>query len=139
MAKNRPLSRAEFEEPTEPVQDPSLSAAVATIATDEQPADFDRPDASRPVLRPSELARLMAERGYTGDPYRFLREEGLPSPVRKYRVTGAGPVNRVDTELQAVEIDAVDQGEAIRQFVLLRQIKQSEAHRFRFQTVVLEE
>ena len=123
---------------TEPVQDPSLVSAVQTILTDETDGPIADAVPTR-ILRPSELVRLMEEQGFKGDPFRFLKDQGLPPPQRRYRVTGKGPVNKTDEELQPAELDAVDVTDAYRQFAVLRRVKQAELHRFRFNATILEE
>lgn len=126
----------------EPVQDPSLDSddqggGLADILTDEHGGDVEPPEGPKQIIRPSHLADLMATEDYKGDPHRFLKERGLPNPVRLFRVTGAGPVNKVHTQLPDAEIDAVDESDAQRQFILLRNLPAKEVHRFRFSVVEL--
>ena len=127
----------------EPVQDPSLDSddhggGLADILTDEHGGDIEPPEGPKQIIRPSHLVDLMNAEGYKGDPHKFLKERGLPNPVKLFRVTGRGPINKVDTQLSDAEIDAVDESDAQRQFILLRNLPAKEVHRFRFSVVELE-
>ena len=124
----------------EPVVDPSVDTVGGLVMpTDEHDGPIEDIGAPRTVTRPSTIRELMAAANYTGDPYRFIRQEGLPNPQRLYRVSAKGPVGKVDTQLPALDIDAVDESDAQRQYLVKKQIKQADAHRFRFRCVVIEE
>lgn len=125
----------------EPVQDPTeQGGGLATaIATEETPGPADGGE-TEIILRPSQLRERMKAEGKEGtDPFRFLRENGLPAPTRQIRVSGAGSIKGVNRELAPLDLDAPDEAEAIRRYAVRQQIPASELHRFRFQTVILEE
>lgn len=139
MSKRKP----EADEIREPVQDPTeqQGGGLATaIATDETPGPVDGGGETVLVIRPSQLVEQMAAAGKAGtDPFRFLRENGLPAPTRKIRVSGSGTIKGESRELSPLDLEATDETEAIRRYAIRQQIPASELHRFRFQTVILEE
>lgn len=92
-------------------------------------------------IRPSELAKLIETHAAENnvkpesiDPFRFVREQGLPNPTRKYRVYAlrAGNASRpVDIEHATDESDATSQAIAI--------LKIQQPHRFTFRHAILEQ
>lgn len=141
MAKSRIQRSHDREDPPEPVQDPSLAdmdgGGLATLLTDEHEGPVE-PSGPQTILRPSQLVELMQAEGYCGDPYRYLRDKGLPNPVKLYRVTGKGPVGNVAATLDSSEIDATDETEAVRLYAIARNVPTKELHRFKFFVVELE-
>lgn len=126
----------------EPVQDPTEAQGgglANAIATEETPGPADEGETLL-VIRPSQLVEQMAAAGKAGtDHFRFLRENGLPAPTRQIRVSGAGSLKGSAIELPPLDLEAVDESDAIRRYAVRRQVPASELHRFRFQTVILEE
>lgn len=125
----------------EPVLDPTEEGGLAgAIATEETVGPVDAGATETKILRPSQVAAMMKEAGREGgDVFRYLREQGLPAPTRKIRVSGAGVLKGSQTTLDPREVEAVDESDAIRRYAVLSQLPASELHRFRFQTVILEE
>lgn len=134
-----------------PVKPPAKKAAAKKPET--KPAeDIQVPSTSVPAddipnpFRPSDLtARIKKHAAAVGkkpeeiDPFQFIREHGLPNPVRLYRVTGTGKpeTGGGKVEGEPMEIDAVDPTDATNQYIVANGIK--EAHGWHFQHAVLAE
>jgi len=68
------------------------------------------------------------------DPAQYLRQEGLPNPVRAYQVltvNGTGHAN-----MEPVDCYAVDESEAIRKAIIHHRVN-DRAHQFHFRAVEL--
>lgn len=107
---------------------------------DESPVEEDVPrkPISLPtkgeVLRPSKLADMAKEAGKK--PRDYADENGLPVPLRRYRVTGRLGAR----ELPPVECDAVDSSAAYAKALADGwRVKPAHRHRVVLQNVVLEE
>jgi len=90
--------------------------------------------------RPSDLAKEIAEYAKAEgldvkdvDPARYLRERGLPNPLKRYRVTA----RRGGEVTPAREVESVDESDAVRQYYRLAGIK--EPHRYTAQVFLLED
>jgi len=109
---------------------PALSGFSAYIAA--------LPDPFRPRHLTDAIRLHAAEHDITGealakiDPHRFLKEHGLPNPVKRFRITG----EKAGKHVEPAEFDVVDASEGVRQFILLRSIKES--HQWRFQSFLLD-
>lgn len=95
------------------------SVATEDLSTERASKWIDSKKIPKPFRR-SHLAQLAAEYcdehkldRQTFDTAQFLREQGLPSPTSLYRVSGLDSKNP-GLNLPAHEIEAVDEGEAIR-------------------------
>ena len=103
-------------------------------------------DSEEDVFRPSDLEVLILESvggdeeaARAVDRCKFLREEGLPSPRRRYRVSASRGSKDGPIKAKPLELNATDEADAIRLAGDIGRIKYSERHRWRFVCVVLEE
>lgn len=103
------------------------------------PAKRAEPKRDEPVLRPSDLAEL-AEIERLDNPtshpqgvdlHRFAKAQGFPNPQKRYRVTARKGTRATNP----IEVDAVDEGDAIRQVVEMLKITQT--HQWNWNTFVI--
>lgn len=96
------------------------------------------------ILRPSQLREIMAKDGRLTNkpldkPARYIREKGLPNPVRLIRVTLRKHSRGGPLEKKPLEINAVDESEALRMAMDAHRIPYRERHNWRGVAVILEE
>lgn len=107
-------------------------------AAETKPGSFAAYVANLPKpFRPRHLTEAIriyaAEHEITGealakiDPHKFLKEHGLPNPLRRFRSLGV----KQGKQLGPDEFDAVDPSEAVRLFAEKHEIK--ETHQWKFQ------
>lgn len=114
------------------------AAAGASPASNFAAYVADLPIPFRPRHLTEAIRLYAAEHDITGealakiDPHRFIREHGLPNPQRRFRVSGI----KKGQSVEPAEFEAVDSSEAVRQFILLRSIK--EAHQWKFPAVQID-
>jgi hypothetical protein len=90
-------------------------------------------------LRPSVLRAMAiaATKNVDVDVHRWAKEEGLPTPLRRYRVT---PTLAKHVEAYpALEVDAVDEGAAVGAFLRDRNVRADARHSVSCRCVCLEE
>lgn len=137
----------------EPEQDPTSLASPTAYPINS--ASYVARNAPTRIVRPSDvenaiLARLRQDHPRASDEeiqslardvdrFRFVRDEGLPAPRRRYRVTarrsGSGGVHVIEP----TEVDAVDEGEAKSMVLDQHLVKNNDRHHWAATVVLLEE
>lgn len=130
MAKRRRHSNAQHDVPatvgtTEIVDD--ISDDVELVDEDEQR------DAPVRRVRASEFAAYCKREHPDKDPHHVLRDEGLPTPTRLYNVITRGK----DVSENVLEVEAVDESEAVRVAILRQRI--DNPSRCSFRVILIEE
>lgn len=94
---------------------------------------------AEPPIRPSQMrARAIEATGdLKVDVHRWAKDEGLPVPLRLYRVSAASP--KYAAAYPAQEVEAVDESAAVNQFRVLNKVKLEHAHAVSCAVVCIEE
>lgn len=127
--------------PSTEIPSEEIVKVPAKKASPKKPSD-QIPNPFRPhhlTARIKKHAAAVGKKPEEIDPFQFLREHGLPNPVRLYRVTGTGKAETGGGKVEGepMEIDAVDPTDAHNQYIAANGIK--EAHGWHFQHAVLAE
>jgi hypothetical protein len=124
------------EEQAEPAKaEPAKRASRAKKVEAEPAAVVETAGPLRPsVLRAMAIA---ATKNVDVDVHRWAKEEGLPTPLRKYRVTPS--LAKHVAAYPALEVDAVDEGAAVGAFLRERNVRADARHSVSCRCVCLEE
>lgn len=140
MAKKTARPKSTPSPDTPEVDVPLTDPDILDVETAEIPEAA--PAVTEDILRPSHLTEMIEKacEADGSDPakvdrFRFIRDNGLPNPRRRYRVTGRQGNALVDP----VTVDATDESDAIRMAADHRRIQYRDRHKVSFQTAVLEE
>lgn len=96
------------------------------VALHDEPAEVK----SKRPLRHSDIPQGV-------DPFRFIRENGYVNPTRKYRVTPFGKAEVV-ARLKSLDIEAVDESDAINQFISHMRIPNKIVHSLNLRAILVE-
>lgn len=139
-------------DPDLPVEDPTAPVAtarprrkrakpsVAELKPDNAVAVADIPSPFRPSHLRAMIAKHKKDNAIPDDdpqlkPFTFRRTMGLPVPLRLFRAQASCG----GTHLDVIEIDAVDESEAYRQYILKLPILMEDVHKHRFNAVIVAE
>jgi hypothetical protein len=94
---------------------------------------------AEPPIRPSQMrARAIEATGNKDvDVHRWAKDEGLPVPLRLYRVSAAAA--KYAAAYPAIEVEAADESAAVNQFHTKNRVKLEHAHAVACTVVCIEE
>ena len=121
------IERHEFE-----LIDPPAPAAPEPIIEDQ-------------IIRPSDVEAMVGKaypndaQAATVDRYRFRKENGIPTPLRRFRMTAKTGIGGKSSEIGPLEVEAPSAPDAIRKACDELNIKRALRHRYNWTPVVIVE
>lgn len=124
--------------------DPAIDdlPVIGKKSSEQEPTEERVSVQTRPVLRPSKALELATKADFRDDQgqidvHRWLKSEGYPAPKRLVRVVPA--VAAMAAKWPAMEFEAYDESDALRQFFDHYEVKAGSRHVATLHATILEE